>query len=49
MLDGLQSGVAILKTAMQSELLFYSLVYLLLVFAVGFMAACLESSLKNRL
>ena len=31
---------------MQSDLLFYSLVYLLVVFAVGF-AACLESSVKK--
>ena len=35
------------QTAMQSDLLFYSLVYLLVVFAVGFLAACLESSLRN--
>lgn len=31
----------------QSDLLFYSLLYLLVVFAVGFFVACLESSLKN--
>ncbi len=36
-----------IQAAMQSDLLFWSLVYLLVVFAVGFFAACLESSLKN--
>ena len=37
-----------IQAAMQSDLLFYSLLYLLVVFCVGFAAACLESSLKNR-
>jgi hypothetical protein len=37
----------VIQAAMQSDLLFYSLVYLLVVFAVGFVAACLESSLRN--
>jgi hypothetical protein len=37
----------VIQAAMQSDLLFYSLVYLLVVFAVGFVAACLESALKN--
>jgi hypothetical protein len=32
---------------MRSDLLFWLLVYLLVVFAAGFVAACLESSLKN--
>jgi hypothetical protein len=32
---------------MQSDLLFWSLLYLLVVFAVGFAAACLESSVKK--
>jgi hypothetical protein len=32
---------------MQSDLLFWSLVYLLVVFCVGFVAACLESSVKQ--
>ena len=36
-----------IQAAMQSDLLFYSLVYLLVVFAAGFVAACLESSLRN--
>ncbi len=36
-----------IQAAMQSDLLFWSLVYLLVVFAAGFVAACLESSLKN--
>ena len=35
------------RALMQSDLLFYSLLYLLVVFAVGFVAACLESSLRN--
>ena len=35
------------QALMKSDLLFYSLVYLLVVFAVGFVAACLESSLRN--
>ena len=35
------------QAAMQSDLLFWSLVYLLVVFAVGFVAACLESSVKK--
>jgi hypothetical protein len=35
------------QALMQSDLLFYSLVYLLVVFCVGFAVACLESSLKN--
>jgi len=35
------------QALMQSDLLFYSLVYLLVVFAVGFVAACLESSVKQ--
>ena len=35
------------QALMQSDLLFYSLVYLLVVFAVGFVAACLESSVKK--
>ena len=33
--------------AMQSDRLFWLLLYLLVVFAVGFVAARLESSLKN--
>ena len=36
-----------IQAAMRSGLLFWSLVYLLVVFAVGFVAACLESSLRN--
>ena len=36
-----------IQAAMQSDLLFYSLVYLLVVFAAGFVAACLESSVKQ--
>jgi hypothetical protein len=32
---------------MQSDRLFWLLLYLLVVFAVGFVAACLESALKN--
>jgi hypothetical protein len=32
---------------MQSDRLFWWLLYLLVVFAVGFVAACLESALKN--
>ena len=35
------------RALMQSDLLFYSLLYLLVVFAAGFVAARLESSLKN--
>ncbi len=35
------------QALMQSDPLFWSLLYLLVVFAVGFFAACLESSLKN--
>jgi hypothetical protein len=37
----------VIQAAMRSDLLFWSLLYLLVVFAVGFFAACLESSLKN--
>ena len=36
-----------MRALMQSDLLFWLLLYLLVVFAVGFFAACLESSLKN--
>ena len=36
-----------IQAAMRSDRLFWSLVYLLVVFAVGFVAACLESSLRN--
>ena len=36
-----------IQAAMRSDLLFWLLLYLLVVFAVGFFAACLESSLKN--
>ena len=36
-----------MQPAMQSDMLFWSLVYLLVVFAVGFVAACSESALKN--
>jgi hypothetical protein len=32
---------------MQSDLLFWSLLYLLVVFCVGFFVACLESSVKK--
>ena len=35
------------QALMQSDLLFYSLVYLLVVFCVGFVAACLESSFRK--
>jgi hypothetical protein len=42
-----EKGGAMTRALMQSDLLFYSLVYLLVVFAVGFFVACLESSLKN--
>jgi hypothetical protein len=36
-----------IQAAMQSDRLFWWLLYLLVVFCVGFVAACLESSLKN--
>jgi hypothetical protein len=36
-----------IQAAMQSDRLFWLLLYLLVVFAVGFVAACLESALKN--
>ena len=36
-----------INAAMQSDRLFWLLLSLLVVFAVGFVAACLESSLKN--
>ncbi len=36
-----------IQAAMRSDLMFWSLLYLLVVFAVGFFVACLESSLKN--
>ncbi len=36
-----------IQAAMRSDLLFWSLLYLLVVFAVGFLAACLESSVKQ--
>jgi hypothetical protein len=36
-----------IQAAMQSDRLFWWLLYLLVVFAVGFVAACLESALKN--
>ena len=36
-----------IQAAMRSDLLFWSLLYLLVVFAVGFFAACLESSVKQ--
>ncbi len=36
-----------IQAAMRSDLLFYSLLYLLVVFAAGFFAACLESSVKQ--
>jgi hypothetical protein len=36
-----------MRALMRSDLLFWSLLYLLVVFAVGFVAACLESSFKN--
>ena len=35
------------QALMQSDPLFWSLLYLLVVFAVGFFAACLESSVKQ--
>jgi hypothetical protein len=40
-------GGDVTRALMQSDLLFYSLLYLLVVFAVGFFVACLESSLRN--
>jgi hypothetical protein len=42
-----QKGEAVTQALMQSDLLFYSLVYLLVVFAAGFVAACLESALRK--
>ena len=36
-----------MQALMQSDRLFWLLVYLLVVFGVGFVAACLESALKN--
>lgn len=36
-----------MRALMRSDLLFYSLVYLLVVFCAGFVAACMESSLRN--
>ncbi len=35
------------QALMQSDRLFWWLLYLLVVFAVGFFAACLESALRN--
>ena len=36
-----------IQAAMRPDRLFWLLLYLLVVFAVGFFAACLESSHKN--
>jgi hypothetical protein len=44
---GDEKGGAVMQALMQSDRLFWSLLYLLVVFAVGFFVACLESSLKN--
>ncbi len=37
-----------MQAAMRFDLLFYAIIYLLLVFIVGFVAACFESSVKHR-
>ena len=36
-----------IQAAMRPDRLFWLLLYLLVVFAVGFVAACLESSVKQ--